>query len=237
MTRKVNSWLTISTDGDDTIVSSHHRSTANHKEKCKQYIRLDREDYYLQNMRNKNNFCSSGKTIQRSLSPARNHTYKKQIMFREWKDEHWWLSVFKFWSYAETGVLSLMKRSLRGGLIIELKPKILGFPQQIKTTYYFLLHFSLPFMYEYCNMRDAVFLRADYTASVRSNMVVLDPTVGKEQMRISQRDHGKFLTRFCKPPDVLILTISFWEMFSNYVTNRAALPWTLYKLSIRCLNC
>lgn len=108
----------------------------------------------------------------------------------------------------ETGVLGLMKRSLRGGLIAVLKPRILGLPRQIKTTHYFL-HFSLPFMFEYCNMRDAMFLRADYTASVRSDTVALDPTVGKEQMRISQRDHANFLTRFYKPLDVLILTISF----------------------------
>lgn len=185
----------------------------------------------------KTKFCSSGKTTQRSLSPAMNHTCKEQIMFREWKDEHWWLSVFKFWSYVETGVLGLMKRSLRGGLITVLKPRILGLPRQIKTTHYFLLHFSLPFMYEYCNMRDAVFLRADYTASVRSDTVALDPTVGKEQTRISQRDHANFLTRFYKPLDVLILTISFWGMFSNYVAYRAVLPWTFYNLSICCLNC
>lgn len=45
-----------------------------------------------------------------------------------------------------------------------------------------------------------MFLRVDHTASVRSDMAVLDPTVGRYL-----EDHAPSLTGFCKSLDELLL--------------------------------
>jgi len=58
-------------------------------------------------------------------------------------------------------------------------------------------------------MIDARFLRADYTASVRSDMAVVDPTVGREQMKMSLKDHATSSMGFWKSLYVLILINSF----------------------------
>lgn len=58
-------------------------------------------------------------------------------------------------------------------------------------------------------MTDARFLRADHTASVRSDIAVVDPTVGREQMKMSLMDHATSSMGFWKSLDVLILIISF----------------------------
>lgn len=52
-------------------------------------------------------------------------------------------------------------------------------------------------------MIDARFLRADYTASVRSDMAVVDPTVGREQMRMSLKNHATSAVGFWKSLDTL----------------------------------
>lgn len=39
-------------------------------------------------------------------------------------------------------------------------------------------------------MTDARFLRADYASSVRSDVAGFDPIVGREQMRMSLKDHA-----------------------------------------------
>lgn len=49
-----------------------------------------------------------------------------------------------------------------------------------------------------------MFLRVDYAASVRSDMAVLDPTVGRYL-----EDHAPSLTGFCKSLDELILMYFF----------------------------
>lgn len=64
-------------------------------------------------------------------------------------------------------------------------------------------------MYKYCNMINAKFLRADYAASVRSDMTVVDPTVSKEQMRMFLKDRVFPSMGFWNSLDVLILIISF----------------------------
>lgn len=61
------------------------------------------------------------------------------------------------------------------------------------------------------------------TASVGSDMAVVDATVGRERMRVSPQGHVTSLMGSWKSLDVLILIITFWGMFSNNVTNQAAL--------------
>lgn len=57
-------------------------------------------------------------------------------------------------------------------------------------------------------MVNARFLRADYTASVISDMAVVS-TVGREQMRMSLKNHATSSMGFWKSLDVLNLIISF----------------------------
>lgn len=58
-------------------------------------------------------------------------------------------------------------------------------------------------------MTDARFLRTDYTSSVRNDMAGFDPIVGREQMKMSLKDHATSSMGFWKSLDVLILIISF----------------------------
>lgn len=52
-------------------------------------------------------------------------------------------------------------------------------------------------------------------------------TVGREQMRMSLKNHATSSMGFWKSLDVLNLIISFWGMFSN-VTNQASTPSANY---------